>query len=135
MVKKLWIFLVSALLCCACCRIPAGHIKLNFSFVVDNDSLRLDTCMYHNAAGNLYEVNDVPVLLCIAKLCNKCIVRCAEHCHKQVEYHEKHKKDCIIYSNTGSLRKCEQTNCTKCERNCHCTHEWDTSSAFVAASI
>ena len=32
---------------------------MNFSFVVDNDSLRLDTCMYQNAAGNLYEVNDV----------------------------------------------------------------------------
>ena len=59
MIKKQWLFLVSALLCCACCRTPAGHIKLNFSFVVDNDSLRLDTCMYHNAAGNLYEVNDV----------------------------------------------------------------------------
>ena len=32
---------------------------MNFSFVVNNDSLRLDTCMYQNAAGNLYEVNDV----------------------------------------------------------------------------
>ena len=32
---------------------------MDFSFVVDNDSLRLDTCMYQNAAGNLYEVNDV----------------------------------------------------------------------------
>ena len=59
MIKKTWIFLVSALLCCGCCRTPAGHIKLNFSFVVDKDSLRLDTCVYQNAAGNLYEVNDV----------------------------------------------------------------------------
>ena len=59
MIKKLWLFLVSALLCCGCCRTPGGHIELNFSFVVDNDSLRLDTCMYQNAAGNMYEVNDV----------------------------------------------------------------------------
>jgi hypothetical protein len=59
MINKLWLFLIPALLCCACCRTPGGHIQLNFSFVVDNDSLRLDTCMYQNAAGNLYEVNDV----------------------------------------------------------------------------
>ena len=59
MIKKLWLFLVSALLCCGCCRTPGGHIELDFSFVVDNDSLRLDTCVYQNAAGNLYEVNDV----------------------------------------------------------------------------
>ena len=59
MINKLWLFLASALLCCACCRTPGGHIELNFSFVVDNDSLRLDTCVYQNAAGNLYEVNDV----------------------------------------------------------------------------
>ncbi len=52
-------FVVLALLCSACTHEPSGHIKLNFSFVVDNDSLRLDTCMYRNAAGNLYEVNDV----------------------------------------------------------------------------
>ena len=59
MFKKLWLFLAFALLCCSCCQTPAGHIKLNFSFVVDKDSLRLDTCMYQNAAGNFYEVNDV----------------------------------------------------------------------------
>ena len=59
MVKKLWVFVFLVLLLCSCCRTPAGHIQLNFSFVVDNDSLRLDTCMYQNAAGNLYEVNDV----------------------------------------------------------------------------
>ena len=58
MVKKLWLVILSALLCSACSK-PTGHITLNFSFVVDNDSLRLDTCMYQNAAGNLYEVNDV----------------------------------------------------------------------------
>ena len=58
MVKKLWLVVFSALLCSACSK-PTGHITLNFSFVVDNDSLRLDTCMYQNAAGNLYEVNDV----------------------------------------------------------------------------
>ena len=57
--KRPWIFVLLVLLCCACCRTPGSHIKLNFSFVVDNDSLRLDTCVYQNAAGNLYEVNDV----------------------------------------------------------------------------
>ena len=57
--KRLWICVLSILLCCACARNRAGHITLNFSFVVDNDSLRLDTCMYQNAAGNFYEVNDV----------------------------------------------------------------------------
>ena len=59
MIKKTVLFLVTVLLCCACCRTPGGHIELNFSFVIDNDSLRLDTCMYQNAAGNMYEVNDV----------------------------------------------------------------------------
>jgi hypothetical protein len=58
MVKKLWLVILSALLCSACSK-PTGHITLNFSFVVDNDSLQLDTCLYQNAAGNLYEVNDV----------------------------------------------------------------------------
>ena len=59
MIKKLWVSVFAVLLFCGCCRTPGGHIKLNFSFVVDNDSLWLDTCMYRNAAGNLYEVNDV----------------------------------------------------------------------------
>ena len=59
MLKKKCLVVLVSLLCCSCCRTPAGHIKLNFSFVVDNDSLRLDSCMYQNAAGNLYEVNDV----------------------------------------------------------------------------
>ena len=59
MLKKTCLVVLVALLFSACCRTPAGHIKLNFSFVVDNDSLRLDTCVYQNAAGNLYEVNDV----------------------------------------------------------------------------
>ena len=59
MLKKTCLVVLVALLFSACCRTPAGHIKLNFSFVVDNDSLWLDTCMYRNAAGNLYEVNDV----------------------------------------------------------------------------
>ena len=59
MIKKIWLVVLSALLCCSCCWTPGGHIELDFSFVVDNDSLRLDTCMYQNAAGNLYEVNDV----------------------------------------------------------------------------
>lgn len=68
MIKKLWLFLVPALLCCSCCRTPAGHIKLNFSFVVDNDSLWLDTCMYRNAAGNLYEVNDVQFFISHVRL-------------------------------------------------------------------
>jgi len=58
MLKKLWLVVLSALLCGACTK-PTGHITLNFSFVIDNDSLRLDTCMYQNAAGNFYEVNDV----------------------------------------------------------------------------
>ena len=57
--KKPCLAILLALLCCGCRHTPAGHIKLNFSFVVDNDSLRLDTCLYQNAAGNLYEVNDV----------------------------------------------------------------------------
>ena len=68
MIKKLMLFLVSALLCCGCCRTPAGHIKLNFSFVVDKDSLRLDTCVYQNAAGNLYEVNDVQFFISHVRL-------------------------------------------------------------------
>lgn len=58
MVNKLWLVVFSAFLCCACTK-PTGHVTLNFSFVVDEDSLRLDTCLYRNAAGNLYEVNDV----------------------------------------------------------------------------
>ena len=68
MFKKLWLFLAFALLCCSCCRTPAGHIKLNFSFVVDKDSLRLDTCMYQNAAGNFYEVNDVQFFISHVRL-------------------------------------------------------------------
>ena len=63
-----WICSLSVLLCCGCCHTPAGHIKLNFSFVVDNDSLRLDTCMYQNAAGNLYEVNDVQFFISHVRL-------------------------------------------------------------------
>lgn len=46
----------------------AGHIKLNFSFFVDYDSLRLDTCLYRNAAGNLYEVNDVQFFISHVRL-------------------------------------------------------------------
>ena len=61
-------FVVLALLCSACTHEPAGHIKLNFSFVVDNDSLRLDTCMYRNAAGNLYEVSDVQFFISHVRL-------------------------------------------------------------------
>ena len=52
------LYVASVLLFCACTRVP-GHVRLDFSFVVDNDSLRIDTCMYRNAAGNPYEVNDV----------------------------------------------------------------------------
>jgi len=58
-VKGLSLIILSALLCCSCHHNSVGHIKLNYSFVVDKDSLRLDTNMYQNAAGNLYEVNDV----------------------------------------------------------------------------
>lgn len=58
-VGRKFLYVALALWCCGCCRTPGGHIELNFSFVVDNDSLRLDTCLYQNAAGNLYEVNDV----------------------------------------------------------------------------
>ncbi len=61
-------FVVLALLCSACTHEPSGLIKLNFSFVVDNDSLRLDTCMYRNAAGNLYEVNDVQFFISHVRL-------------------------------------------------------------------
>lgn len=56
---KLWLVILTALLCCGGCQKPTGHVTLNFSFVNDNGSLRLDTCVYQNAAGNLYEVNDV----------------------------------------------------------------------------
>lgn len=59
MLKKTCLVVLVALLCSACCRTPAGHLTLNFSFVVDNDPLQLDTCLYQNAAGNLFEVNDV----------------------------------------------------------------------------
>ena len=68
MLKKPWLLVLFALLCCACTHEPSGHIKLNFSFVVDNDSLRLDTCMYQNAAGNLYEVNDVQFFISHVRL-------------------------------------------------------------------
>ena len=68
MLKKLWLLVLSALLCSACTHEPSGHIKLNFSFVVDKDSLRLDTCMYQNAAGNLYEVNDVQFFISHVRL-------------------------------------------------------------------
>lgn len=57
--KKLWLVILTSLICCAGCHKPTGSITLNFSFVNDNDSLRLDTCVYQNAAGNLYEVSDV----------------------------------------------------------------------------
>lgn len=57
--KTLKLAVLSTLLCCFSCHKPTGSIHLNFSFVNDNDSLRLDTCVYQNAAGNLYEVNDV----------------------------------------------------------------------------
>ena len=67
MVKKLWLVVLSALLCGACTK-PTGHITLNFSFVVDNEPLRLDTCMYQNAAGNLYEVNDVQFFISHVRL-------------------------------------------------------------------
>lgn len=50
---------MSTLLCCAGCHKPNGTINLNFSFVNDNDSLQLDSCVYQNPAGNLFEVNDV----------------------------------------------------------------------------
>ena len=66
--RRPWVFVVLALLCSACTHEPSGHIKLNFSFVVDNDSLRLDTCMYRNAAGNFYEVNDVQFFISHVKL-------------------------------------------------------------------
>lgn len=56
--RRLWVFVVLALLCSACTK-PTGHITLNFSFVVDSDPLQLDACLYQNAAGNLFEVNDV----------------------------------------------------------------------------
>ena len=67
MVKKLWLVVLSALLCVACSK-PTGHLTLNFSFVVDKDSLRLDTCMYQNAAGNLYEVNDMQFFISQVRL-------------------------------------------------------------------
>lgn len=57
--KILRLAVLSTLLCCAGCHKPNGTINLNFSFVNDNDSLLLDSCIYRNAAGNLYEVNDV----------------------------------------------------------------------------
>ena len=59
MVKKLWLSVISVLLFCSCCRTPGGHIALSFTFAVDNAPLQLDTCIYLNSAGNLYEVNDV----------------------------------------------------------------------------
>ena len=67
MVKKLWLVILSALFCVACSK-PTGHLTLNFSFVVDHDSLRLDTCMYQNAAGNPYEVNDVQFFISQVRL-------------------------------------------------------------------
>ena len=57
--KILRLAVLSTLLCCAGCHKPTGSISLNFSFVNDNDSLQLDSCVYRNPAGNLYEVNDV----------------------------------------------------------------------------
>lgn len=57
--KILRLAVLSTLLCCAGCHKPNGTINLNFSFVNDNDSLQLDSCVYQNPAGNLFEVNDV----------------------------------------------------------------------------
>ena len=67
-VSRSLLYIALVLLFSACTRTPTGHLKLNFSFVVDNDSLRLDTCMYRNAAGNLYEVNDVQFFISHVRL-------------------------------------------------------------------
>jgi len=57
--KKLWLVVLTSLMCCAGCHKPTGSVTLNFSFVNDNGSLQLDSCIYENPAGNFYEVNDV----------------------------------------------------------------------------
>lgn len=57
--KILRLAVLSTLLSCAGCHKPTGSITLNFSFVNDNGSLQLDSCMYENPAGNLYEVTDL----------------------------------------------------------------------------
>jgi hypothetical protein len=57
--KILRLAVLSTLLSCVGCHKPNGSINLNFSFVNDNGSLQLDSCIYENPAGNLYEVNDV----------------------------------------------------------------------------
>jgi hypothetical protein len=57
--KILRLAVLSTLLSCVGCHKPNGSINLNFSFVNDNDSLQLDSCVYRNPAGNLFEVNDV----------------------------------------------------------------------------
>ena len=57
-VKVVWLVVI-VLLCCASCHKPSGSLNLIFSFVNDNSSLQLDSCIYRNPAGNLYEVNDV----------------------------------------------------------------------------
>ncbi len=67
-VSRSFLYIALVLLFSACTRMSAGHIKLNFSFFVDYDSLRLDTCLYRNAAGNLYEVNDVQFFISHVKL-------------------------------------------------------------------
>ncbi len=37
----------------------SGKITLQFLFEVDEETFQVDTLLYHNAAGNLYEVNEI----------------------------------------------------------------------------
>ena len=69
--KKLWLVILTYLMCCASCHKPTGSITLNFSFVNNNGSLQLDSCMYENPAGNLYEVNDVQYFISKVMLVNE----------------------------------------------------------------
>ena len=55
-----------------------GKLKLQFTFAVDENPFQVDEMIYTNAAGNLYEVNEIqflfPILFC-TKRWNSVIIK------------------------------------------------------------
>ena len=51
--------------------IETGKMTLTFSFSVDNETLQTDTMAYTNAAGNIYEVNEVKFFISDITLIDK----------------------------------------------------------------
>ena len=75
------------------------------------------------------------MLLCITQFSNQRIVRRAEHGHKQVEHHEQHKEDHVVYGVDTRLRQGEEPYCHQSEGDCDGTHERDSATALVLASV